>query len=555
VRSAFQCLFVVALLISTAGCVGEPPDPPPDDTNEGPRFDPFAQPLFEALSPTDTGIDHVGEWAVGVGVADVDGDGLPDLFLTDWHESRLFRNLGDFQFEEQDNSAWSVEPPAGGGPEEDFGGSVWGVAFADYDNDGDPDMFLLMSGANRVFRNDGDFVFTDVTEAVGLPGTEMTYAMAFQDYDRDGWLDIYVVNHLDIQITASGPGVPPEVEVVPANDYLLRSRGDGTFEDTTAQLPPGALDGTGWMAVWSDLDLDGDRDLYLASELRLTGELQPNHLFRNDGPDQPAQFVLADDGCFCDLTLAPMGVALGDYNRDGLADLFMTNTFIPGSTDTQGRGEVLLRNEGGLVFTDVGAATGANLANQEAGRRTISWGTDFFDADNDGWLDLAIGYGPFLEDPDSAQPNALLMNDRGVFSVHEDSGTSVPDDTRGLVTADFDGDGCLDLVEAHTVTQPGVFRNRCESGHHWLQLDLVGTDSPRDAFGARVLVRAGDVTWVEELTGGTVHSSPWTTLHFGLGLAQVADEVEIHWPSGLIETRSNVTVDQRLEAVEGDWTD
>ena len=531
------------------------PDPAP------PLFDPFAQPLFDPVPSAESGVDSLGQWSAGVGVADVDGDGLPDLFVTDWYQSRLFRNLGDFVFEEVDNSAWREdpppEPPPGGGPREGFQGDVWGVTFADYDNDGDPDLFLLTSAHNRLFRNDGDFTFVEVTDDAGLVGNEMTYSLAMQDYDGDGWLDMYVVNHMEIRFSVPEPGEQPDVEILPASDHLLRAKGDGTFEDVTHLLPGELLTGTGWMAVWSDFDADGDRDLYVASELRLDGDSEPNHLFRNDGPDGSGGwlFTLADEGCFCDLVMAPMGVTPGDFDRDGDPDLFMTNTRVPGSDASQGIGEVLLRNEGGLVFTDVGIATGANLANQEDGRRTISWGTDLFDADNDGWLDLAIGYGPFFEDPDSPQPNGLLINEGGSFRVHEDAGTSVPDDTRGLVAVDLNGDGCLDLVEAHTVTQPGIYKNRCESGHHWLQLDLVGTTSPRDAFGARVQVTAGGVTWTEEITGGTVHSSPWMTQHFGLGRTEAIDQITILWPSGLVETRTDVAIDRRVEAVEGSWAD
>lgn len=538
-----------------AGCLETEAEP------EAAPFDPFAQPLFEALSPGESGVDSLGQWSAGIGVADVDGDGLPDLFVTDWYESRLFRNLGDFTFEEMDNSVWREEPPPdpppGEGPRDGFGAAVWGVTFADYDNDGDPDLFLLTSARNRLFRNDGDFAFTEVTEEAGLAGTEMTYSLAMQDYDGDGWLDMYVVNHLEIRFSVPDPEEPPNVEILPASDHLLRARGDGTFEDVTHLLPADLLTGTGWTAVWSDLDDDGDRDLYVASELRLDGNSETNHLFRNDGSDGAGgwTFTLADEGCFCDLVMAPMGLTLGDFDRDGDPDLYMTNTQVPGSDASQGLGEILLRNEGDLVFTDVGIAAGANLANQENDRRTISWGTDFFDADNDGWLDLAIGYGPFFEDPDSPQPNGLLINERGSFRVHEDAGTSVLDDTRGLVAVDLNGDGCLDLVEAHTVTQPGIYRNRCESSHHWLQLDLVGTTSTRDPFGARVRVTAGDVTWSEEITGGTVHSSPWMTLHFGLGPAETVEEVTIRWPSGLVETRRDVPVDSRLEAVEGSWAD
>ncbi len=565
VESGRRPLVSLALAVLAAwlgGCVASSTEPEPGD--ETPRFDPFAQPLFERLDPTETGVDlqEPDSVSVGVGVADVDGDGLPDLFVTDWYRSKLFRNLGDFQFEEQDDSAWRQDaPPAGPGggppPARDAieATAVWGVTFADYDNDGDPDLFLLTAGRNRLLRNDGDFVFTDVTDVAGMPGAEMTYALALQDYDRDGLLDLYVVNHLDIRIELSDPGEPPVVEVLPASDYLLRAVGDGSFEDVTHLLPAGTLDGTGWMATWADFDDDGDRDLYVASELRVGAPSQPNHLFRNDGPDGVGgwRFGLADEGCGCDLTMAPMGLAAGDYDRDGRTDLYMTNTYIPGAGQTSGIGEVLLRNLGGLSFADVGLATGANLGAQEGGRRTISWGTDFFDADNDGWLDLAVGYGPFEEDLESAQPNGLLISEAGSFRVHEESGTSVDDETRGLLAVDLNGDGCLDLVEAHRFTQPGVFANRCDSPHRWLQIELEGTTSPRDAFGARVRVTAGGVTWTEELVGGTVHSSPWTTLHFGLGQAEAIEAVEIRWPSGLVERRTDLPVDARLHAVEGAW--
>ena len=550
-------------LLASAGCVAElVPDPEPEPT---PTFDPFAAPLFDLLGPEQTGIDHLGEWATGVGVADIDLDGLPDLFFTDWFDSRIFRNLGDFRFEEMDNALWRAppreEPPAG--RDVVFPSDPWGITFADYDNDGDPDLFLLASGPNRLFRNDGDWAWTEVTAETGWTGTEMTYSLAVNDYDRDGFLDLYFVNHIDIVLLGQGEGGEPDpngdidVEVRTANDYLWRNRGDGSFEDVTALLPAGTLNGTGWTALWSDLDLDGDRDLYVASEWRPTPDVQPNHLFRNDGSDGAGgwTFTMVDEDCFCDVSIAPMGVTAGDFDRDGLQDIYMTNTFVSDSTldGPRGAGEVLLRNEGDLVFVDASIVTGADLSADEPDRRTISWGTDFFDADNDGWLDLYVSYGPFFEDPDSPQPNGLLISEEATFRLSEDSGLSVPDDTRGVITVDLDGDGCLDVIEAHPVSQPGIFRNRCASGKRWLQVELTGTTSPRDAIGAIVRVTVGDVTWTEELIMGSVHSSPWKTLHFGLGTAVEVDRVEITWPHGLVETRTGIATNQKLSAVEGDW--
>ncbi len=550
---------VALAVLILAGCVtDEAPVPEP----EAPRFDPFAAPMFDLLGPAETGIDHVGSWSTGVGIADVDLDGRPDLLFTDWYQTRLFRNLGDFQFEEMNNELWSRPPEKPPGdrdwvmPSDD-----WGVTFADVDNDGDPDLFLLASGPNRLFRNDGDWQWTEITDSTGWTGTEMTYSVALNDYDRDGFLDLYFVNHIDIVFVppeeGPNPGGEIEVTVLPANDYLYRSRGDGTYEDVTHLLPAGTLDGTGWTALWSDLDLDGDRDLYVASEWRPTEDVQPNHLFRNDGPDGAGgwNFTLVDEDCFCDVSIAPMGVTAGDYDRDGLQDLYMTNTFVPDSEQSiaRGAGEILLRNEGDLVFVDTSIVTAANLSQAEPNRRTISWGTDFFDADNDGWLDLYVSYGPFFEDPDSPQPNGLMFSDEGTFTLHEESGLSVPDDTKGVITADLDGDGCLDVIEAHPVSQPGIFRNRCESGGSWLQVELTGTVSPRDPMGAIVRVTVGEQTWTEELIVGSVHSSPWKTLHFGLGGAELVDRVEITWPHGLVESRTGITPNQRISATEGSF--
>ena len=501
------------------GCV---PPAPADDDDSGPTHpeeEVESGSHYRQARPEDTGL-ATPQRGGGVAVADLDGDGLPELLLTDFEGSRLYRNLGGFRFE-----PWPAQPPES----ED-----WGATFGDVDGDGDPDLLLHTFDRNRLVLLDGEALVE--VEDPGFVDAGLTFAAPFADFDGDGHLDLYVANHIVPR--------PDDPNPLDGEDALYRGFGDGTFVYAN-ELLPGGHDGRAFAARWTDLDQDGDLDLYLVNE-RPPGE-QPNHWFRQDG----GAFALGDPQCLCDYSVAGMGLGIGDSDRNGWQDLFITNTTLPQGLPGAGvgGGELLLQNQGNAVLLEAGLANGANIGQQEAGRRTISWGAEFLDADNDSWPDLYVAYGPFVEDPDSPQPNALALNDGGRFTVVEESGASDPADGRAVVPVDLDGDGCLDLVVGNTEGPAGVFEGICPGGNHWLQLRLRGADHP-DAIGAQVRVTVGDAILWGEVPSGAAHSSPSKLLHFGLGAAERPDRVEVTWRSGAVQAWTELDGDARHELIE-----
>jgi hypothetical protein len=432
----------------------------------------------------------LGDGGGGKGVAwgDYDGDGDLDVYLAGFGTpSKLFRNDGGGVF------ADATAPPLGGA------GTSMAVAWGDYDNDGDVDLYAGNFGANALFRNDGGGVFTDVASGAAADA-EDAWSVAWVDYDADGDLDLYVAN-------------------AGAANVLLRNDGGGTLVDATTG-PLGDA-GAGRGTAWSDYDADGDLDLYLAN---LGGA---NKLLRNDG-----------SGVFVDATAAPlddagmgMGVAWGDYDNDGDPDLYLGNF---------GTANRLFRNDGGAIFVDV---TSGPLG--DTGKaRGVSWG----DYDGDGELDL------YVANHDGA--NVLLRNQGG--GIFEDATVGPLGDegnSFGVAWADYDGDGELDLYLANTGTPDKLLRNDCSYGNRWLAVDLVGVSSNRSAVGAEVVAVAGGLAQTRSVSGGHGLASQCSmTLEFGLGSAASVDTLSIRWPSGAADTHVGVAADQHLTYYEGGLT-
>jgi len=302
----------------------------------------------------------------GVAVEDFDGDGRLDAFAANHAgaPNAYWRNEGDGRFVERAADAGLALP-------DDW---TAGVSLADYDNDGDRDVFLCNYGPNRLMRNEGDGTFVDVTGAAGLGDDNRCAGGSWADYDNDGHLDLYVANHFE----HFDPEVrPPASVAVP--DVLYRNRGDGTFEDVTSLLPEAAVDGAGFIATWFDLDNDGDQDLYVAKDLTFLGST--NTLVRNDGPDGAGGWVFTDitDGCGCDQPIASMGVAVGDYNGDGLQDLAVSDMGPDPRPEFAGA-LWLLRNRGdGTGFDDVTMTSGLGEVFPDDGPRYVGWGVEFID--------------------------------------------------------------------------------------------------------------------------------------------------------------------------------
>ncbi|MCE2500705.1 MAG: PD40 domain-containing protein [Dehalococcoidia bacterium] len=501
----------------------------------------------------------------GVVVFDYNGDGRHDIFVARTEDTSdvvsdadvnnaLYRNDGDGAFTD-------VAEEAGVG---DLEGKTNGGCAADYDNDGDRDLFVTNWGNSRLFRNNGAGAFTDVTSPAGLGDPDASYrsmGCAWGDYDRDGFLDFVVVRHMAED--------DPEAFDLRFYAYAVRplalyhNNGDGTFTEVTHLLgdtsaPSGSqgeygnLWGAGFQPAWVDFDNDGDSDLYVINDFGK--DIQPNVLWRNDGPGQDGAWRFADisQPSGADAAMFGMGLAVGDYDLDGDFDLYVTNI----------EANVLLRNNGdGSAFTETAADAGAAKGLFQR-RQRVSWGAVFFDYDNDGWEDLYAASGYLDSDPFTNhrnQPNLLLRN-TGDATFADVSSVSGADDRgvgRGVAYADFDDDGCLDLYVANLglagdgPQSAKLFRNSCAWGGNWLRIATQGTVSNRDGIGARITVTAGGRTQIREITAGSSNKGQnMLPAHFGLGAADQADSVEIRWPSGAVQTLEDVPANQRLTIIE-----
>ena len=496
----------------------------------------------------------------GVAFFDYDNDGWMDLLLVNGYTlggspeekpvSKLYRNNGDGTFTD-------VTTKVGLG----FRGWGMGVAIGDYDNDGWSDVYISYFQGGALYRNQGDGTFRDVTAkaGVGNPGRWGT-STAFADYDKDGYLDLYVANyvHLDLNnlpefgssVWCNYRGIPVYCGprgLVGDRDRLYHNNGDGTFADVTEALDidPDAYYGLG--VVWFDSDDDGYPDLFVANDST------PSLLYHNNGDGTftemgvPAGVALSADG----REQAGMGADSADYNNDGRLDLVKTNF----SDDTNN----LYHNDGDGWFSDLGGA--ANFARISV--PLLGFGVRFFDYDNDGWKDIYVANGHVNPQVDEhsfgvtyAQRSLLFHNRRdGSFEevgLQAGPALAVARVGRGAASADFDNDGDLDLLMTNLDGSPLLLRN--DGGHrqHWIRLRAVGTQSNRDGYGARVQVRAGGLTQTDEVRANSSYVSAHDPrLHFGLGDATKVDEIVIRWPSGAVDKLQDEEANQDLVVEEG----
>ena len=483
----------------------------------------------------------------GVVIFDFNGDGLQDVFVPDlMGPNALFQNNGDGTFTESAAAAGIDDPQ----------GEANGGCTADYDNDADQDLFITIHGSNKLFRNNGNGKFADVSADSfdDYDATGRFSGCAWGDYDRDGLLDLIVLSHLGENVS----------DVLEYGDFYLALRGltlyhndgDGSFEIVTDLLgdtsgPPaggavGNVYGAGFQPAWVDFDNDGDLDLYVVNDLG--SEIQPNVLWRNDGagPDGTWLFTDISKSSGAMAIMNGMGLAIGDYDLDGHLDIYMTNI----------KDNVLLKymsQDNKYEKTTEEAGVGIGLIGRMP---RISWGAMFMDYDNDGDEDLYVVSGHL---PDSRpinlkeQPNVLLRNQGDGTFVDVSAGSGAEDDGigRGGAYLDFNADGCLDIVVANYGQQVKLFRNVCDSGNHWLTIKTVGVASNRDGIGARITLDAGGVTQIREVAaGGSQMGQNMLEVHFGLGAAEVVDSVTVRWPSGRVQTITGVSADQRLSIVE-----
>ncbi len=483
----------------------------------------------------------------GTVVFDFDNDGLQDIYVSDSNgPNALYRNNGDGTFTDAAAAAGVADP----------GGEGNGGCAADYDNDGDRDLYVTNYGPSRLFRNTGTGRFEEVARQSGVHDGDAYYrsmGCAWGDYDGDGLLDVVVARHLH----EWNPDLFRDKDFVSAvgGMALYHNEGGGLFEDVTALLGdtsapregPGVTLGNVWGAgfqpAWLDYDNDGDLDLYVVNDFGV--EVQPNVLWRNDGPAPDGGWSFRDVSwdSRADVAVYGMGLAVGDYNRDGSLDLFVTNI----------KDNVLLRNNAdGLTFSNASREAGAGVG--MIGRKLrVAWGTAFLDYDNDGFEDIYIVSG-FLEGSEvganpEEQSNVLLRNaGDGTFEdVSAESGTDDPGAGRGGSYLDFDNDGCLDIYVVNLDGAAKLFENPCRWGSNWLVVEPVGVVSNRDGIGARITVTTGAVSQVREISGGSSSMGQnMLPAHFGLGEFGQADSVSVRWPSGKLQTLTDVSANQRL---------
>jgi enediyne biosynthesis protein E4 len=496
----------------------------------------------------------------GCAFFDFDNDGWMDIFMVGGRQlesiapgsgNRLYHNNRDGTFTDVTAKAGLADP-----------GWATGVCIGDYNNDGWEDLFLTYYGHNRLYRNNGDGTFTDVTVKAGLlhSGNRFGTGCTFLDFDRDGNLDLFVANYVEIDLdrapkpdthvaTCSYEGLPvycgPRGLKAP-HHALYRNKGDGTFTDVSV---PSGIDrissSYGMTAVAFDANEDGWPDIFVACDSTPSLLFMNNHdgTFREEGLMRG--LAVSGDG----QELGGMGIGLGDYDLDGHTDVFKTHFQLQpsGLYHSSGKGD----------FEDV--STAAGIGNE---RRFVSWGAGIVDLDNDGWPDLFCVTGnvyPGLERTLPKYPAkgpAILFRNLGdgkFVQMGEDAGPALMSRhiSRGCAFGDFDNDGDLDILIMNQNEPPSLLRNDAPSNHHWLKIRLEGTKSNRSAIGARVVVRYGNKVQVQELLSqGSYLSANDPRLHFGLGSFTTAS-VEVRWPCGLVEKFSNVKAGQVLTLLEG----
>jgi hypothetical protein len=507
----------------------------------------------------------------GVAFYDYDHDGWLDIFLVNgWRlegfaktnepTCHLFKNNRDGTFTD-------VTMKAG------LARSGWGqgCCVGDYDNDGHDDLFVSYYGQNALFHNNGNGTFTDVTAKAGLTQSKTRWnsGCAFLDYDRDGHLDLFIVNYIDldlktaptpesanctykgITVACGPPGLPG------GKNILYHNNGNGTFTDVSEKSGMWNTAGNyGLSVAVADFDNDGWPDIYVANDSTAATlyQNQKDGTFRDIAIESGA--ALSPDG----KPQAGMGVSVGDYNRDGNLDIAKTN--FAGDTDS------LYANLGDGSFEDRTYLAGLGL-----NTRYLGWGVGFFDMDNDGWLDLLVSNGHVYPEVNGsrseapyAEPKYLYRNLRnGRFedvSAQGGPGITAAAPARGCAFGDYDNDGDLDIVVNCVNAKPQLLRCDSQWKRNWIKVKTVGVKSNRTGIGARVKVVARTqkdarqpLPQIDEVrSGGSYYSQNDLRLHFGLDEATIVDSIEVRWPSGQVDSFTNLAVNRLYILEEGSKT-
>lgn len=497
----------------------------------------------------------------GIALIDYDEDGWLDIFIVSGTRfdgapaeatNRLYRNNHDWTFTDVTDKAGLRRTGWG-----------QGVSVGDFDNDGHLDLFVAYWGDNVLYRNNGNGTFTDVTAKVGLRPKPPEYptwysGSTFIDYDRDGRLDLFIATYTDYDLRrtpkpgansfCNWKGVPTPCGprgLRPGRHYLYHQRPDGTFEDVSVKSGiTVARQSFGFTAVGADLDDDGWPDILLACDSTPTVFFHNNHdgTFSEEGIERG--LALNADG----MEQAGMGLAINDYNNDGVLDVFKTHF----ADDIQG----LYRGLGKGQFADYSIRAGIAVET-----RYINWGVGMPDFDNDGWQDILTVTGNVYPDTERDLPAypyrtlPMLFRNLGTGKfeqLFEEAGPAVLErhSSRGAAFGDIDNDGDVDVVVWNRNEPPSLLRNDVTGGNHWLQIRLTGTKSNRAAIGAKVTVEFdGHKQAQVVLSQSSFTSANDLRLHYGLGKATSA-KVSVHWPSGAISSHSVQSVDRELNVTE-----
>jgi len=473
----------------------------------------FAQANFTNVSGS-LGIDHtygVGFPAGGISAVDFDGDGLDDITLTTGSGSELmfYRNEGN-QFSRMNFTLPNTT------------GEAKQILWVDFDNDGDKDLYVTFrDDVNRLFQNDGNFNFTDITNDSGLYlDIAPTFGAAWADYDRDGWLDLYITNKESVSANNTNPNLLHRM-----SNHLFRNKGDATFEETTTFAHVADSAKQPFVAYFFDYDNDGWEDIYIAQD-----RWAINTFFRNNGD---GTFQDLSKETYSDLAMGAMCVTIGDYDTNGFMDIYVTN--IP-------EGNKLLRNDGLGYFTEVANNTGTGFF-------YVGWGSQFVDVDNDTDLDLYVN-GSRTE---FTKPSSTLYvnTNNGLFEK-----TAIPGDTASSFSnamGDFNNDGYPDLVVNNPTPYKTFVWSNQNSGNNWIKIDLEGVLSNRDGIGTQLEVYLDGKKYIRHNQCGTGFlGQNSTSTHFGLGSKSKVDSLILRWPSNHIDKFFNLQANKKYHFIEGE---
>ena len=511
-------------------------------------------------------MEIVNAQGAAVAVADYDADGFEDIFVTDSKvdgKNRLYHNNGDLTFTD-------VAAKAGVANGNDESNASADALWLDYNNDGRPDLFVVRFGHSQLFENQGRGKFREVTGQAGISGYRNAITAIAFDYDRDGDVDLFIGSYFQ-PVNIFQPDTPrffPESFETANNGggvTVFHNDGDGKFTDVSEQV---GIQLNGWTLDLGhgDADNDGDDDLYVAVDFGT------DRFFVNNG-----------DGTFTDQTESAIGIDTkkgmnaewGDYDNDGLLDVYVTNI----TDDYMREGNFLWHNNGDLTLTDVSRETGTFDTGW-------GWAGKFFDYDNDGWLDLYVVNGWVSAGKESYVPDLFQMilrpnvdfadlrnwppmgnkslsgyqkeklfhNERGQLFREEAArhGLDSIRDGRGIAVADFDNDGRLDLFVTNANAEPFLYHNVLPEPAHWAEFLLEGKPSNRAAIGAQLRLTAGGKTYLRFVNGGNGFAGQSTLrVHFGLGDSKAIDRLEVRWPSGKQQVFEKLSADKIYRLVEG----